>query len=51
MAGVSSKKRGAGEASLPATHQVTTSDIKKLFSEQRGFLKNFFEEVRPGGGG
>jgi len=39
------EKRTAGSASLADTMQVKCEDVKKLFSEQRGYLKSFFDDV------
>lgn len=39
-------KRGAGESDLPDTAQVRLEDVKKLFAQQRGYLDDFFAQVR-----
>jgi len=39
------EKRTAGSASLADIMQVKCEDVKKLFSEQRGYLKSFFDDV------
>ena len=41
-------KRGAGASDLPDTAQVKLEDVKALFTQQRGFLDNFFEKVGSG---